>query len=275
MYLVFSAFTVYLSSWLLLLIDSNLQWRLCGYAPGRAAVNTGVAVYNALMWAAMLSLSVAYYAHVVPNEDDPEDHGIYDGSVFLAACASALTGLFSMTIGLRTFLSLHANAKFVRSASGLPDLGTVESTSGRRESAITSSAHRRLHMATLRVVAVSGICFGCFTARFGFWLYEPITGEYAAQWTYPTMFYTFPEVCPTFVLFVSMLSTLETDGQRPWRSRRPPTLKESAQEASSTTDAIGGDLAEASSCSCHGSAGSSIQRHSDAVERPPSVEEAV
>ena len=62
----------------------------------------------------------------------------------------------------------------------------------------------RVRLIAMKVLCVLSVCCVCFGVRTIFWLWEPISGNFSPNGTYPFMHYTVTGLVPSLVLFVIM-----------------------------------------------------------------------
>jgi hypothetical protein len=80
----------------------------------------------------------------------------------------------------------------------------------------------RIRLIARKVLAVLCVCCVCFGVRSVFWLWEPISGKYSPEGTYPFMHYTVTGLVPSVVLFGVMAPA----------GRAPPSSRDGTSSSS-------------------------------------------
>ena len=72
----------------------------------------------------------------------------------------------------------------------------------------------RIQTIARKVLIVLSVCCACFAVRSVFWLWEPVSGNYSPEGTYPFLHYTVTGLVPSVVLFAVMAPAGRSPSQR-------------------------------------------------------------
>ena len=162
--LFFSAFTLYIQSWVNFLKRRNRT----GALDALWKINLAL---NVLMWSLNFGLSIAYYWHI-----DPENR---HQSLSCPPCRESSYILTSILLWVLSVLFI---------VFGTQMFDTLK--------------NRGVKTVVRKLNAVMIICSVSFLIRSVFWLWEPVSHVYSPKGTYPLVHYTFTGLIPAVLLFL-------------------------------------------------------------------------
>eukprot|EP00467_Chlorarachnion_reptans_P006320 CAMPEP_0114510484 /NCGR_PEP_ID=MMETSP0109-20121206/13821_1 /TAXON_ID=29199 /ORGANISM="Chlorarachnion reptans, Strain CCCM449" /LENGTH=276 /DNA_ID=CAMNT_0001689813 /DNA_START=496 /DNA_END=1329 /DNA_ORIENTATION=+ len=181
--LFFSGFTIYLQSWIVFLYAT---WPGSGTRlhTRRKLIYSVNGALNAVVWIIVFALSIAYFWGGRGSDDVSHscDKCYYAGILLIAFTCFVLAAGY-LLFGLTLYCSLqkivnHSNGKCVE-----------------------------MRRAMRKVLFVGIVCTVFFALRCIFWMWEPVTGNYSPEGTYPWLFYTVVELVPMLSLLITIAPT--------------------------------------------------------------------